>query len=435
MKAYNETLRFLYGLQSRGMKFGLRNIRALLKSVGNPERRFLSIHIAGTNGKGSTASLIASVLMESGCTTALYTSPHLVKFTERIRINGIEMPEQLLVQYARKLRPMIEQLNATFFEATTCIAFQYFADRHVDIAVVEAGLGGRLDSTNVLRPLVSVITGVSFDHMEYLGNTLQTIAREKGGIIKRHTPCVTGSTNPEVSATLRRICAGKKSPLIVSHKNVNVKRRKTDGRHSTLRFQSRRFSVSHVRLELAGEHQINNATTAFAAIDVLMRSNVHTKLFSGISDDTIHRGFEHVRANTGLRGRFERVGGRFVLDVAHNVEGLNSLAETISSHRFRNCVVVFGVMRDKQYPEMCEVVSRIGSQVIAVSAKNKRSLSSRVIAREVRKTGVTAIDAGTVQKGILAARKISRERTKIVITGSHYVVAEALKSLSDQITG
>lgn len=430
MNAYNETLRFLYGLQSRGMKFGLRNIKALLKSVGNPEKEFQSIHVAGTNGKGSTASLIASVLMESGCNTALYTSPHLINFTERIRINGIEMPEQRLVQYARILRPMIEQVNATFFEATTCIAFQYFAERRVDIAVVEAGLGGRLDSTNVLSPLVSVITGVSFDHTEYLGTTLHKIAREKGGIIKPHTPCVTGSTNPEVIATLRRICARENARLILSSKDVKVVRRQAGGWHWNLRFQSRLFSVSNVRLGLLGDHQIRNASTALSAIDVLVRATANAKLFSKISNATIREGFERVRTNTGLRGRFERMGSRFILDVAHNVDGLKSLEQSLFSRRLQRCVVVFGVMKDKQYREMCEIVGRMAEQVIAVRARNDRALSSSMIVKEIRGTGRNPINAGSVQKGIAESIRTARGRTKIVITGSHYVVAEALKAIS-----
>lgn len=164
-------LRYLYGLQYRGMKFGLRNIRALLASAGHPERAFPSIHVAGTNGKGSTSAFLASVLREAGCRTGLYTSPHLIRFTERITVNGREIAQNRLAYYVAVLRPAIEKAGATFFEATTCVAFLYFADEGVDIAVVEAGLGGRLDATNVLRPLVSVITNVSFDHREFLGNT------------------------------------------------------------------------------------------------------------------------------------------------------------------------------------------------------------------------------------------------------------------------
>ena len=195
------------------MKFGLRNIRALLKSVGNPQNWYPTIHVAGTNGKGSTTCFLASIFKEGGYKTGLYTSPHLVSFTERIRINGKEISERRLIGYVDRLRPAIEANEATFFEATTAIAFLYFADERVDIAVIETGLGGRLDSTNVLQPILSIITSIGLDHMEYLGPTLKQIAAEKAGIIKPATPLLVGRIVPEAEAVIRGIARRKRIPF------------------------------------------------------------------------------------------------------------------------------------------------------------------------------------------------------------------------------
>src|SRR5512135_1725144 len=205
MTSYSASLRYLYGLQGRGMKFGLRNIRNLLTFAGDPEAKFPSIHVAGTNGKGSTAAFLASAFMEAGYSTGLYTSPHLVRFTERITINGRQISEGRLAKYVGALRSAIEKTGATFFEATTCVAFQYFADEEVDIAIIEVGLGGRLDATNTLAPLACVITSIGFDHMEYLGPTIPSIAAEKGGIVKSRTPVVIGPIARSAERTISEI--------------------------------------------------------------------------------------------------------------------------------------------------------------------------------------------------------------------------------------
>ncbi len=401
---YQQTLKYLYGLQSRGMKFGLRNIRALTKSVSNPHKKFPSIHVAGTNGKGSTCAFIASIFTEAGYKTALYTSPHLVRFTERIRINGMEMPEKRLVEYANRLRPMIEKLNATFFEATTCIAFEYFADEKVDIAIVEAGLGGRLDSTNIVTPLVSVITNVALDHQEYLGNTLTRIAREKGGIIKRGVPCVTASDDDDILAILHRIAESRGTKL----------------------FEARRYEMHGVKLGLAGEHQERNAILASLAIG-LVKSNY--RMFPRFSDAIVKRGLLRVRENTGIRGRCERIGKRFILDVAHNPDGVATLLASLPPSVRRNLTIVFGVMKDKEYAEMIRLAVQIGKRFIAVAPKMHRALPSKEITRFARTWSDSVVNGGSVERGIKLAQSLDGGGGKILVVGSNYVVGEAIASL------
>ncbi|MER3523055.1 MAG: dihydrofolate synthase [Ignavibacteria bacterium] len=424
--SYNTTLRFLYGLQRRGMKFGLRNIRRLLASVGNPERRFLSIHVGGTNGKGSTSAFLASVFTEAGYKTGLYTSPHLVRFTERIRIDGKEMPEERLVEYVRALRPMVEQTRATFFEATTCVAFQYFADEKVDIAIVEVGLGGRLDSTNVIVPLLSVITNVSLEHTEYLGDTVEKIAREKGGIIKPHAPCVTASRDDGVVRTLQQIARRRHAPLYqVERRGATcVLREKKGTLH--VAFTARRLHADNVTLGLAGRYQVVNAATAFAALDVLIADAKFVRRFPLVNVEGVRKGFERVLANTGLRGRLERVGKNFLLDVAHNADGMRTLVETLPARSSKNMIAVFGVLTDKDYASMCRLLGARVRHVVTVRAHTSRALPATTLAREFARCGYRATPARNVQHGLMIARKLAAPGDTILVTGSHYVVGEAL---------
>lgn len=410
------------------MKFGLRNIKRLLKSVGNPEKRFRSIHVGGTNGKGSTSAFLASVFTEAGYRTGLYTSPHLVRFTERIRINGREMPEERLVEYVRRLRPMIEETGATFFEATTCIAFQYFADEAVDIAVIEVGLGGRLDATNVIVPMISIITNISLEHTEYLGATLVQIAREKGGIIKRGVPCVTASTERSVVRTLQRISDHKKARLYEAARRVKPDVR-GDESSFVVSFRGRRLTVKNVRLGLRGNHQVANATTALAVLDILQSQKSFRSCFGRVGAKTIRRGFERVIKNTGLRGRLEAVGRMYLFDVAHNAEGMRALVSALPSDARQTLVAVFGVLQDKDYKTMCRVLGGSVRHILAVRPRTPRGLRTSLIVHEVRRLGVPHSRAGSVQQALRRARRLAGPRGKILVTGSHYLVGEVLEIL------
>ncbi len=432
MKSYTHTLRYLYGLQHRGMKFGLHNTRTILKSLGNPERQFPSIHIAGTNGKGSTASFLASLAMESGLKTALYTSPHLLRFTERIRINGIEIPEKRLIEYVERMHEIIESVHATFFEATTCVAFQYFADQNVDLAIVETGLGGRLDATNVIKPLISVITNVSIDHEEYLGHTLSTIAREKAGIIKPGIPCVTSSTDRVVVQTLRAIARKKRSPFFEAKRvtAANVNERGINNTEVSL--STTRLRNITARLGINGLHQTSNARLAVSCLHVLHRNPVAPRPLKRISRAAIIRGLERVSENTGLRGRLETIKGkkRLILDVAHNLDAIRKLVSALESRYRYKLVVVFGVMKDKEYSRMLGELSRLAMVVVAVAPATSRALKGRLLCEELERQGIPFVSGGAVSKGIQIARKLAGRRRNVLVTGSHYVVGEALESVS-----
>jgi dihydrofolate synthase/folylpolyglutamate synthase len=426
MHSYSDTVKYLYGLQRLGMKFGLRNIKALLASVDNPQRKFPSIHIAGTNGKGSTAAFLASVVMEAGYKTALYTSPHLLRFTERIRVNGREISERRLVQYAGQLRPMIESVRATFFEATTCIAFQYFADETVELAIVETGLGGRLDSTNVLVPLLSIITNVSFDHREYLGNTLRSIAREKAGIIKRDVPSVTGSREREVLETLKSAARKRGSRLFEASRVATLRVRENGKHRTTVSIRSPKVSIKDVPLGLDGLHQAENARLAVASVDILLRHRHFA--FTRIRNASIARGLRRVKENTGIHGRLEKVGrhGRYTLDVAHNPAGVDTLVRALGNSRNRRYAIIFGVMKDKEYTPMIQGLAKVAEIFIAVAPSMPRALKVSVLYRRMKMLGVPAERSLTIRDGITKADDLAGPNGKVLITGSHFVVAEAL---------
>ncbi len=423
----SRTISYLYSLQWRGMKLGLRNIRALMNYAGHPERRFLSIHIAGTNGKGSTASFLASIAKEGGYKTGLYTSPHLLRFTERIKIDGKELSDDRLVYYIEDLRPAIEASHATFFEAATAVAFLYFADEGVDLAVIETGMGGRFDATNIVVPLVSVITNVAFDHTEYLGNTLSKIAREKGGIIKAGVPVVTGAGERQVLRVFRAIARQKKTRVHhIDRIASGIPAGQVAGKHA-FRLTTGPMQGKKIVPGLAGKHQEMNARLAIAACDLMLRST--GRKFRGINNAAILRGLLRVRRNTGLRGRLERLNrrGKFLLDVAHNPAGIAALLRSLPVGPGRPTVAVFGVMKDKDYRRMLEELAEIVPALVVVAPETGRALAARALFREARKTGIPVSYGGSVKEGLKAARQMAGRSGTILVTGSHYVVAEALE--------
>jgi dihydrofolate synthase/folylpolyglutamate synthase len=424
MTTYSAALRYLYGLQGRGIRLGLRNVRELLASAGNPEHRFPAIHVAGTNGKGSTAAFLASAFMEAGYKTGLYTSPHLVRFTERIRINGREISEHRLLQYVAAFKPAIEKTGATFFEATTCVAFRYFADENVDIAIVEVGLGGRLDATNTLDPLASVITSIGFDHMEYLGPTIPSIAAEKGGIVKKRTPVIIGPMALPADKTISRIAAKRRAPLTRAKDRVAL----DCGPGGKVSFQGKHLKTGLVRVGLEGAHQTYNAALAVAALDVLLDRRSFRASYRKLSSSSVARGLERVRLNTGLEGRMTNVGrGRkIILDVAHNRDGMHTAVSSLVGEGIGNFTAVFGAMKDKDYLHMLRELEWVADAVITVQAHTSRAASAAVLCKAARRMGLRASEGGSVARGLRMALK---GRRRILIIGSHYVVGEALQLL------
>jgi len=406
------------------MKFGLSNIRALLSSVGNPQDTFPSIHVAGTNGKGSTCSFLASIFMEAGYRTGLYTSPHLIRFTERIRINGREISERRLVRYLESLRPAVESCRATFFEATTCIAFQYFADEGVDIAVIETGLGGRLDSTNVISPLASVITNIALDHTRELGSTLSAIAREKGGIIKPGIPVVIGDMTAAAERRIRSIARRERAPVARAADTARIVI-EPEGRVS---FVTGQIRSGPVRLGLSGAHQVVNAGLAVACLSVLLRRKTFKSRFRRIQSRSLRDGLENVCRNTRLTGRLSVAGRgrRVILDVAHNPAGMRATIESLIRAGQGSLTAVFGVMKDKEMPAMLQEMAKLARVILAVRPATVRAMSPEKISRTAHRLGIPSLKAGSVATGLRIAL---RQRGTILVTGSHYVVGEALEYL------
>jgi len=420
---YAAILRYLYGLQYRGIKVGLKNIRALTASAGHPERQFPCFHVAGTNGKGSTASFLASILTESGYRTGLYTSPHLVEFVERIRIDGVPISEKLLAEYTQKLRPVIERTGATFFEATTCIAFQYFADQGVDVAVIETGLGGRLDATNVVTPLVSIITNVGLDHQEILGDTIRKIAREKAGIIKPGSPVVTaaeGEALEVIQRTARRLRTRlyamrgvaastgsnlSRSPDLLQFSPMGYRGGFAVGELTTGSSagtpRSARLS-SPIALGLPGNHQVVNAQLALAALSLVLGRG----LFSGVTPDSMQKGLAGVVSNTGLRGRMEVVPGKrvdFVIDVGHNPAGIRTVVDAFREQNMRFAVAVFGAMKDKDTAGMLDALRKCADMVIIVRPRTPRAETVASLMRKGKTLGMDVEAGGSVKEGIKRA--------------------------------
>ncbi|HEV8538093.1 MAG TPA: folylpolyglutamate synthase/dihydrofolate synthase family protein [Bacteroidota bacterium] len=467
MSRFEKTIQFLYDLQLFGIKVGLKNIRTLCGVLNHPEREFPSIHIAGTNGKGSTASMIASILSASGYRTGLYTSPHLLQFNERIRIDGKQISDEEIGEYTKFLTPAINKMKATFFEATTAIAFKHFADRNIDIAVIETGLGGRLDATNVVTPLLSIITNIGLDHTEYLGSTYAHVAREKGGIIKKGIPCLTATTEPSALKTLERIAKARDSQLFQAEtaSDVEILESTLRGLKVTIRPTARagfrlrlnipsrtprgisappQQSVPHsmrdfgsastirnLILPLPGSHQIPNLQLALLAIQHLKE---HMG-FNRISSSNIRKGLAKIRRFSGIRGRLDiiRLSPLVIADVAHNPAAVSTLVDVLSHLINRKCLVVFGVMKDKDYLDMARRLAHISRLTIAVQPATDRALASREIARIFRGDHAASTDGGSVAKGLATALRRARDKEPILVTGSHFVVGEAMKHLGVKV--
>jgi dihydrofolate synthase / folylpolyglutamate synthase len=418
---YRETIDWLFDLQFVGIKMGLENIRSLAAFWEHPQRRYPIVHVAGTNGKGSTASFIAAGLQAAGYRTGLYTSPHLVDFSERIRVDGVPITEQRVVEYTRALRAEIERLSATFFEATTLMAFRHFADEGVDVAIVETGLGGRLDATNVVDPTLTVITSISVEHTEYLGDTLAEIAAEKAGIIKPGAPCVVARQEQEALDVLRRSAAAAGTSL-----------HETGGWKSDLRIldsggmECRLPGFTHpVEVGFAGPHQVENAATAVTALRLLRERG-----FPRLSEDCISEGLRNVRRLGGLRGRLEVLQRKPLLavDVGHNPDGIRAMLEAWSvAHDIGQTDLVFGVLKNKDLAGIFRILARHSPR--SVTLVRAESHEARTLEEMLRLAAEAGIEAEGRDEITTAVREklASAGEGAVLLFGSHYVVGAFLR--------
>ena len=406
------------------MKFGLHGIRQLLRTLGNPEKKFLSLHIAGTNGKGSTASMLAAMFTAAGYKTGLYTSPHLIQFNERIRINGKPISSRDLSRLTTLLQTGVIRGNNTFFEAATAIGFQYFAEQQVDIAIIETGLGGRLDATNVLKPLVSVITTIGLEHTHILGNTIQKIAKEKAGIIKTKTPCFTASSDALARGVLASVCKKKSAPFhIVRNDQVHIHRSSLHGFVADFDFSS--HALSRVKVSLPGTHQAMNALLSLSVIEEINR----TQRFH-ISERAVRKALAGVQRYSGLQARLSVVqkNPMIVADVAHNPDAMAELCSALKNIQPKKFRIVFGLMQDKNLEPMIPALSSIAETLIAVEARTERSRSAAELAQAFQQSCIPVKQYSSVARGLRALLNEPSPQP-ILITGSHFVVGEALAAL------
>jgi dihydrofolate synthase/folylpolyglutamate synthase len=415
---HHETLAYLYGLERFGMVFGLENISRLLRVIGDPHRALQVLHVGGTNGKGSVSAMMASVLQEEGWRVGLYTSPHLVSFTERIQINGTEISWDEVVRLTDLLRNRVEKEGIpqqfTFFDFTTALALYYFAHQEVDVSILEVGLGGRLDSTNVVHPLITVISNVAKDHFQILGERTEDIAREKAGIVKYGVPLVSGATQPEVIQILEEVCKEKEAPLRLAGKDFTGEKIAT----GTLEFHGRRWHLTDIRLGVAGSFQIENATVALGALEALEEQGYK------VGDESIYKGL----ASVHWPGRLELVQAspQILLDGAHNPAAARSLKEALQEEfDYRHLYMVMGTMQDKEVSTLMAVLAPLADKMIAVSPCNPRAISAQRLADIAQHycREVTAIE--DVREGVEYARQIAQADDLILVTGSLFTVGEA----------
>lgn len=426
--SYQGTIEYLYGLQKFGMKFGLDNISRLLSAADNPHESFRAVHVAGTNGKGSTSSMIESILRTAGMRTGLFTSPHLVNFTERIRINGEEIAEGEVIAFAEEVRGIagkMEDISPTFFEVVTAMAFLFFKRMGIDWAVVETGLGGRLDATGVIRPEVSVITSIGLDHREFLGNTLGEVAREKAGIIKENVPLVSSAQPAEVTEVLARRAAEMKAeffqyPLDFSSEMVSEA---LDG--ICFNYHGSR-DYRELKVPLAGEYQMMNASVAVKTVEVL------SEKYPALNCD-VKGGLERVR----WPGRLEliRKAPPILIDGAHNPDAARALAAYLAktlAARYRRIILVIGIMGDKDIKGILRPLLPLASETIFTAPSYGRAASAEILASHASSLGYPSKETGSVAEALTLAEDLCSAGDIIVVTGSFYTIGEAREILGSR---
>ena len=406
---YQNTLTYLYNsapmfqqVGGSAYKEGLENTRILDEHFGNPHYSFRTIHVAGTNGKGSCSHTIAAILQEAGYRVGLYTSPHLVDFRERIRINGRPIPEEYVVHFVEKERSFFEPLHPSFFELTTAMAFCYFADEKVDVAVIEVGLGGRLDCTNIIHPDLCIITNISFDHTQFLGDTLAKIAGEKAGIITKDIPVVIGETTPETKAVFLQRAEEVNAPIIFAENTT-----KND--------------YPRMRTELQGLYQIKNTRTILTALPLLKKAGYH------IDEQSVRNGFAHVCELTGLMGRWQKLQDTptLICDTGHNVGGITYIAEQLKQQNYRHLHIIIGMVNDKDVSGVLALLPKDATYYFT-KASVKRALPEEELCKLAAKAGLQGSCYPNVSAAVTAAQEKSHPKDFIFVGGSSFIVADLL---------
>jgi dihydrofolate synthase / folylpolyglutamate synthase len=408
---YEETIRFLYSLERFGILLGLENISLLLDQIGNPQKQFPAVHVAGSNGKGSTCAFVSHILRAAGVHVALYTSPHLNDFRERVRLDGELVSKEAIVDSAEKVRAVYDPKRTTFFEFTTAMAFECIARMKPDIAVVEVGLGGRLDATNTVDSQVTVITDISREHEDYLGVGIASVAREKAGIIKPGIPLVTGASRTQAREVILGVAAEASAPVSQFGKDFSGKRTGT----CQFTYRSPNLLMKDLVLSMPGSHQIKNASLAIAVIELLQDRGFR------ISNEAIRKGL----MNTRFPGRCEllRTGPDVIIDGAHTPEGMRLLKSTFRKmYPGKRPLMLLGALRDKNYDALIKIIVPLAREVICVAPQGERALNEEELRDLVKTYGVPADTAPSIREGFEKLLARATREDVILAAGSLYMI-------------
>jgi dihydrofolate synthase / folylpolyglutamate synthase len=420
---YNEVIDYILQMEKFGIKLGLSNITKFLSYVGNPHENYPMIHVAGTNGKGSTVAIMEAILISAGYRVGVYTSPHLVDFRERIKINGKLIDKKYITNFFNSNFKKIESLPITFFETVTAMAFAYFRDEKVDIALIETGMGGRLDATNVITPKVTVITNVETEHTKWLGFKVRQIAFEKAGIIKPGVPVVTAAQNFDARNVIRQICQQNKCKLISIFDETQWVIKNITRDCSELDIFTRSNKYYNLRLALPGRHQLENAICALIGVELFEQQ---TGMKS--SSAAVANGFRTVKWD----GRLQRISEspEIILDVAHNPAALTRIGEYFREfYPNKKIIAVFGILSDKDYHKMLKELDRIASVIILTRPMTERAADPALLAEDIAKIHGNFQVIPMVRDAFQSAKELCRPDELILVTGSHYTVGELISSL------
>jgi dihydrofolate synthase / folylpolyglutamate synthase len=431
---YPQTIEYLFArlplfsrIGAAAYKANLTNIQALSRELGNPENKFKSIHVAGTNGKGSTSHMLAAILQKAGYKTGLYTSPHLHDFRERIRINGHMIPENNVIAFTEKIRDFIENIEPSFFEISVAMAFEWFAQEQVDIAVIEVGLGGRLDSTNIIIPEISVITNISYDHMDLLGNTLQKIAFEKAGIIKPGIPVVIGEEQAEIKDVFQMVAEENGSPIHFASQKRFPGEWKNEGQLLYVQLtEVHNNNKKNFYLDLPGLYQLKNIVTVAEVISILNQNGFN------IPDIAMLHGLKQVKSLTGLHGRWDILHENplVITDVGHNEEGMKAIAKQIENTSHEELHIIIGLVKDKSIENVLRHLPKMANYYFT-RAQIPRALPETELAGQAEKIGLKGQTYPNVKQALEAVVLNANKKDLILICGSVFLAGEVnIKELS-----
>ena len=417
---YFDAIKSLENLQRGKIRTNFEKIKEALKELDNPHEKFSSIHIAGTNGKGSTAAMVHSILTEAGYKSGIYTSPHILDFSERIRVSCKPIPKRTVTGYVKKLNSLFKKYKCTYFEAATIISFVYFYEQSVDIAVVETGMGGTWDATSLVNPIITVITDVGLEHTRYLGNTVKEIAAEKGGIIKANTDCIAVASNTEAVNILKQIAKSKKACYYTVYRYASAKPVKMDIYGTSFSYKQKNCSLQNLFIPLTGLHQIKNAKAAVFTVNKLKEKGFL------INDKHIISGLR----NLNISGRFEIIARRpyVICDVGHNPDAFQAIKKTIIKiFPSKKIYLIFGAKSDKDFLSMIRIIKPVCKEIAGVRLNDKQSYDPEILIPLFKKTKVRYSYFDSCREGLKFFLKNTAKDDIIVSAGSHLIVEETMK--------